>query len=64
MIVHGMILSIVMVVNYPDGQQSIEQFWHLFTGPTAIEYCNNARSRLESMTVHGIVSVHATCNRD
>jgi hypothetical protein len=63
MIVHGMILSVIMVFTYADGQQSIQQFWHLFTGPTAIEYCNNAIVRLESMTGYGIVSVNATCSR-
>ena len=46
MITHGMILSVVLIVNDADGGQTIEQFSHQFTGPTAIENCNNAQRPL------------------
>ena len=65
MAIHGVVLSIVLIFNYPDGQQTIEQFTHQFVGPTAIEYCNNAQIRLNNKnTGDDIMVVNARCISD
>jgi hypothetical protein len=61
-ITHGMILSVVLVLNCPDSGQTIEQFTHQFTGPTAIEYCNNAQGRLKNLNnSDNIMVIHSSC---
>jgi hypothetical protein len=64
-ITHGMILSVVLILNYPDNGQTIEQFEHQFTGPTAIEYCNSALRRLKHLnTTDNIMVINVNCIGD
>ena len=58
---HGMLLSVLLILSYPDGGQTIEQWTHQFVGPTAIEYCQNAKDRLHAATHDPIISIHASC---
>jgi len=61
---HGMLLSVLLILCYPDGGQTIEQSTHQFVGPTAIEDCANAIDRLNAATQPGIISIHASCIAD
>jgi hypothetical protein len=62
---HGVFLSVVLIFNYPGGGQTIEQFGYQFTGPTAIEYCQNAQGRLKNKnTGDQIMVVQARCISD
>jgi hypothetical protein len=58
---NGVILSVILIFNYADGGQSIEQFKYQFKGPTAIEYCQNAKDRINSAVSGGIAEMHAEC---
>jgi hypothetical protein len=54
-----------LILNYPDGEQTIGQYEHLFTGPTAIQDCQNAKGRLNNKnTGDQIMVVQASCIRD
>ena len=59
--IHYVLLSVIMAINYPDGQQSILQSYHKFTGPTAIEYCQNAIGRFNATNSFGLMKIKATC---
>lgn len=61
---HGVILSVIMIVNYSDGGQTIQQFQHQFSGPTAIEYCQTAKDNLNSVNNDSIIVFHASCYQD
>jgi hypothetical protein len=62
MAIHGMVLSVVLILNYADGGQTIEQFQHQFRGPTAIEYCHNAQEQLKIANAgQDIMVVHSSC---
>ena len=67
MIVHGMFLSVLLVLSYSNGGQTIERATHQFVGPTAIEDCTNAENRLNAAPQSGdggIISTHASCIAD
>jgi hypothetical protein len=57
----GMILSVLIILYYNNGGYDIQQTWEQFAGPTAIEDCNNAASRLNQTSGAGAIVVHAAC---
>jgi hypothetical protein len=67
---HGAILSVIFVFNFTDGTQAVQHLQHQFTGPTAIEYCQNsqirlnARNKLNATTGDDTIVIHAECYRD
>ena len=63
--INEMILSVVLIFNPPGGGQQIGQYTFKFTGPTAIQYCQNAKLRLNSMNAHdNIIVINASCISD
>jgi hypothetical protein len=60
--INEMILSVVLIFNPPGGGQQIGQYTFKFTGPTAIQYCQNAKLRLNSMNARdNIIVINASC---
>jgi hypothetical protein len=62
--IHGVLLSVTIILTFADGGQTTQQFTYQFTGPTAIEACQNAQQRLNATNSAGIMVVHAYCYPD
>jgi hypothetical protein len=60
----GVILSVMIILYYNNGGYEVQQTWEQFTGPTAMEDCNNAAIRLNQTSGNGAIAVHAACYPD